>query len=462
MWPIKTCLFFTGFVAACALSLAYPIVGVSNYMLIYMINPDKMWWGKPLEPLGIRYSLTAAVCLILGMIISSSKIPRMRPFIGTWEMLAILFALLVVASMIVGTGVSDSSVVLVDKVLKMTVFLLCLTTMASIMGNYRIVLWTLVIGCLVLGHDAYYAPSDDFADGRLNFVGGPDFRESSGLAAHMSAILPLIGAAFLVARSWRWRVVALLAGVLTVNTIIQCRTRSAFIGLAAAALVAVVLIPRTRRWRLYLLLVAGGVGAYALTDGFFWHRMSTVFEPDRYGSDTTIVGRIQLWQVAWQMFGDHPFGVGVGQFKHMIAQYETSELSHAFAMPRRVTHNSYLLCLTELGVQGFLGFMALVAVSMHKSLRCFKLAHRTDNPLTTRILAFGSVLSLVTYLVTAFFTDRLYTESFWWVLALPVCMEGAVTSEVHRRAEMVEPDLTSTPVRLPGFADEDSPRCALS
>jgi hypothetical protein len=34
MWPIKTNLFLGGFVAACLLSLAYPIVGVVNYLML--------------------------------------------------------------------------------------------------------------------------------------------------------------------------------------------------------------------------------------------------------------------------------------------------------------------------------------------------------------------------------------------------------------------------------------------
>ena len=44
---------------------------------------------------------------------------------------------------------------------------------------------------------------------------------------------------------------------------------------------------------------------------------------------------------------------------------------------------------------------------------------------------YGTLLSVVIYLVSAAFTDRLYTESFWWVLALPVCLEQALLNEVY-------------------------------
>lgn len=442
MWPVKTILFFVGFVAACALSLAFPIVGIVNYMIIYLVNPDKTWWGNALSPLGIRYSLTAAICLILGMIISSGRVPRNRSLIGGWEGLVILFALVVASSAVVGMGSSEYGIVLLDKIIKVTVFIICLTTMASTRRNFMVVLWTLVVGSLIIGYDAFHAPTTDFADGRLNFVGGPDFRESSGLAVHMASMLPLIGVAALLAHGWRWRLLALAAGVLTVNTVIQCRTRSALIGLVACAAVAALLVPRTRQWRIYLLLGVASIGGFWLADDRFWTRMSTVIDPAEYTGDTTIHGRLELWRIATQMTADHPLGVGVGQFKYVIVNYNPGVEQQEFPLRWRVTHNSYLLCVTELGIQGLMVLLLIMLVAFLKASRCFKLAGLTDDPRATRLLAYGCTLAMVTYLVSAAFTDRLYTESFWWVLALPICLERAVLREAAARQFEFAPALS--------------------
>lgn len=430
MWPIKTCVFFVGFFAACIFALAYPIVGVCNYMLVYLVNPDKMWWGKPLESLEIRYSLTAGICLLMGMFISSNRLPKLRGFAFTWEVLLVFFAVIVAISSLIGTGNSDYGMVLLDKSFKMTIFLICLARMASVWPNYRIVIWTLVIGSLVIGYDAFYAPSDDFANGRLNFVGGPDFRESSGLAAHMASTLPLIGALFVTTKSWRWKLVPLIAGVFTVNTIVQCRTRSAFVGLMVGAAVAVLLAPRKRRMRVYSLLLVGAIGAGFLVDDRFWNRMSTMTDSKRYDNDTTIQSRLELWTVAASMFFDHPLGVGVGQFRQTSHDYESDDFEHAFTQPHRVTHNSYLLCATELGIQGVLVLMAILAVSIHRGLRGLRLAAQADDPHAARMLAYGSLIAVVIYASTSAFTDRLYTESFWWILSLPICLERSLTRQV--------------------------------
>ncbi len=433
MWPIKTTVFFFGFIAACALSLVYPIIGIVNYMMVYMLNPDKMWWGKPLDSFGLRYSMMAGVCLILGMIINAKRLPRTRGMFSGWTILLILFVAIALASGLIGYGYSNYSMNILDKQVKVTIFLLCLLKLATTRRNFTIVIWTLVIGTMLIGYDAYSAPADDFFAGRLNFVGGPDFRDSSGLAAHMAAMLPLAGAAFLATPSWRWRAMAAISGALAVNTIIQCRTRSAFIGLAAGLAVALIMAPRGRKGRIYVALSIGMIGAFSLTDGHFWNRMSTVAQPAEYSTDDTIESRFELWTVAGMMFADHPLGVGVGKFRDKIGSYRTPGLEHAFSVPKRVTHNSFLLCATELGVQGLLVLLAIIATSLVAIWRTARMAKFCEQPQQLRILAYGCLLSLVIYVTAATFTDRLYTESYWWVLALPICLETAVWREVVAR-----------------------------
>lgn len=433
MWPVKTCLFFFGFIAACALSFVYPIVGIVNYMIVYQVNPNKWWWGIPLEPLGVRYAMTAAVCLIVGMMVSARRVPSSRTLFGDWLMLAFLFTFIVAFGGWFGAGQSRYSAMLIDKTVKMAIFLVCFVKMGGTRRNFRVILWTLVVGTLIIGYDAFNASKGDFLDGRLNFVGGVDFRESSGLAAHSAAMLPLIGVALLAANSWRMKALALTAGVLGVNTIVQCRTRSAFIAIIAGAVCAVLLAPRSRRTRVYGGLVVGLFGALWLTDGYFWERMDSVLKPTEYHQDATIQTRLELWHVAGEMFYDHPLGVGVGRFREEIAHYNTGHEAHAFKIPKRVTHNTYLLCLTELGVPGSIIFCVIVFVSLYKLHRCKRLSEETDDPVETRLFSYGCFLAIVMYLSAAAFTDRLYTESLWWVLALPVCLEQAVTREVEAR-----------------------------
>ena len=167
MWPVKTCLFFFGFIGACALSVVYPIVGIVNYMMIYQVNPNEMWWGLPLEPLGLRYSMAAAVCLILGMFVSVGRVPKSKVFFGDWLLLLFLFTVIVFFSGGGFTNSTDYSVVLVDKMIKITIFLVCLVRMGSTLRNYKIIIWAIVAGTVMIGYDAFNAPTGEFIRGRL-------------------------------------------------------------------------------------------------------------------------------------------------------------------------------------------------------------------------------------------------------------------------------------------------------
>ncbi len=442
MWPIKTCLFFFGFIGACTLSVAYPIVGVASYMIVYQVNPNEMWWGKPLDPLGIRYSMAVAICLILGMLVSVGRVPKSKQFFGDWLLVLFLFTIIVLCSGGRFMESSEYSQALIDKMIKMTIFLVCLVRMAGTRDNFKVVIWSLVAGTLTIGYDAYYAPAGDFIRGRLNFVGGADFRESSGLAAHMAAMLPLLGAMALATRRWKAKALVAVTGILTVNTIVQCRTRSAFVGLMAGMVAAVIMAPRKRRGRVYVALLLGGIGAYSLTDNSFWMRMDSALRPMEYPNDTAIQARIELWRVGMLMFRDHPFGVGVGRFKDALQDYRVGrEGDIGYSLGHRVTHNTYLLCMTELGIQGTCVFALLIGISAFKLRNCMRLAAYTRAPSESRLLTYGCTLSLVVYLVAGLFTDRLYTESFWWVLALPVCLEQAVRREAFE--DVVQPELST-------------------
>lgn len=434
-------------------------------MLVYQLHPGKMWWGQPLEDLGIRYSMTAAMCLVLGMLLSAGRVPKSPRLLGSWLILVLFFTAMVLWSFALNPGPTDYGAILADKMVKMAIFLICLVRMGATRGNFKILLWTFVAGTIVIGYDALGAPQDDFADGRLNFVGGPDFRESSGLAVHMAAMLPLIGVVFMISKAKQWRAVALLAGILAVNTIVLCRTRSAFVGLLAGGIIAMMMVPRGWRLKMYASIIFACIGAGSLADAHFWDRMKTILHPAEYATDGAIQSRIELWTVAQEMFLDHPFGVGVGRFKDYAHLYNTGEYEHAFDEPGRVAHNSYLLCITELGIQGFVLFVLIICVVLLRLHKCIRMAPDSDDPPSSRLLAYGCFLSVVIYLTSAAFTDRLYTESFWWVLALPICLERALAMEVVGQEEF-DPDLT--PAWNPSYDDDlihiptaDSPRCAL-
>ena len=97
-----------------------------------------------------------------------------------------------------------------------------------------------------------------------------------------------------------------------------------------------------------------------------------------------------------------------------------------YELGQRAAHNSFILCWAELGIQGFALFILLVTASIVQTWQCYRRAEYTDDPAWTRYMAYGLFLSLIVSLSTQMFTERLYTESRWWLLALPGCLKRVV------------------------------------
>ena len=426
MWPLKSIACFIGFWVLCILSLINPIIGVVNYMLIYQINPNNTWWGTPLKEMGIRFSLLAAVFTIVGLITGRKYVPRIIPQISFWEVC--LFALVIIGAINLVTGVVHTSVsyVAFEKFWKTILFVLILGRLATTRKNLRMVIWSLVIGSLYLGHAAYNAPPSSFLLGRLDKIGGPDFSTTSGAAAHLAAMLPIVGAAFLIAHKWRWKIVAALSGALTMNAIILCRTRSAFIGMLCGALAALLLAPRVRRYRIQILIVLGVIASINLCDNYFWDRMASLVDRQAMKTDPATKVRVDVWKASFQILADYPLGIGPGNFTRVIGQYAPRH-------HQRATHNSLIVCFVEYGIQGGVVFLLMIISSIWMLYRSTRLATGTDIPYETTVLSYAFFISLVTYFVTGLGTERFYCESYWWIIALPLCLYRTVAGEVFAR-----------------------------
>ena len=448
MWPLKPILYFSTFWFACAMSLFNPIWGLVNYMVVYQTDPTATWWGMPLVDIGMRFSLLAAGFTMLGMIFARKRMPKIRSAFGWWELgVCSIFAFAVINA-VAGVGFGSSAQWNFEKLWKLLLFALILGRIAASRQNLKIVLWTLVIGSLYIGHDAYTAPAAAFVLGRLENVGGPDFSTTSGAAAHLSAMLPLIGAVYLTTKQWRWKLLAAVSGAMTVNAIVMCRTRSAFVGLTAGALVALLAAPRARRYRIHILLVTGALTAFSLTDEHFWKRMGTLTDSEVMATDLAAVSRREIWAASVRILADHPLGIGVGNFPKVIGDYDKRHY-------KRSTHNSLVVCFVELGIQGGAVFVSLFLGSLFLIYRCTKLASGTREPLETKMLAYGMLISLVTYSVTALGTQRFYCESFWWVMILPLSLHRLCV--VERAASVRVP----ANVAGPAVENEELPYRAL-
>jgi len=418
------------FWVGCAASLFNPIWGVANYMIAYQLHPPVRWWGEPLNAIGMRFSWLAMWFIILGLLFSSRRKPAVRPWISLWELGVCVLVGLGLFNAVFGIGFGGTAQFAFEKFWKLQAFVLILGRLTTTRQNLKIVIWTIVLGSLYMGHDAYTASPWRFSFGRLDVFGGPDMSTSSGASAHLVAMLPIIGIAFLIAKKWKWKILAAVSGAFTVNAIILCRTRSAFLGLLAGALAALLMAPRARRYRIHLLVAIAALVASSLTDTHYRERISTLTDQQAMDVDPAVVGRFAIWHASARIILDFPAGVGLGNFSRVIGKYD----------PRywdRSSHSTIVTCFVELGIPGGVVFMVILFESIRLLYMSARRAHLSDEPLETKLIAYGLLVSLTTYAVTGLGTERFSCESFWWVLAFPLCLYRVVAGEAAQRVPTV-------------------------
>lgn len=426
MWPLKTIMYFLLFWVACVASLFNPVWGLVNYMMAYQTNPPITWWGQPLVSLGMRFSMLAIIFTMIGLLIGRRRVPVIIPLISLWECLVLMLLLMAGLGTVTGIGFDYSAQAAFEKFWKLQVFVLILVRLATNRRNLELVVWSIVAGSLYLGWDAYTAPASAFMKGRLEVFGGPDIATSSGASAHLTAMLPIIGIGYLIAKHWHGKAFAAISGALTVNAIVLCRTRSAFIGIACGAAAAILLAPRSRRFRIYALLGLGAIAAFSLTDGNYWTRMATVMDKEALAADGATQSRSDIWRASLRILSDYPMGVGLGNFARIIGNYDPR-------YPNRSPHNTLVMGFTELGMIGGLLFIAILLESLRVLYQCARTAPLSDRPIETKLMAYGMFVAIVTYFVAGLGTERFSCESFWWVLAFPLCLQRVISGELRAR-----------------------------
>jgi O-antigen ligase len=246
----------------------------------------------------------------------------------------------------------------------------------------------------------------------------------------MATMLCVIGVQF-VRSDWRGRLFCFVVGGFTANAVILTRSRGAVVGLAAGGLAALVTAPREYRKYIFVGLLLGGAGFLVLTDEQ-WHSRTSTILADEEERDSSAEARIVLARAGVQMWMDHPLGVGAGTFYQFIGNYLPDKAG-------KDAHNTYIRCLTELGIQG-LGVLGLIILSGFLTLR--RIGRRAEalppeQRRDVRILAFGLRCALATMCACCLTISLTYVEFLWWFLMLPVCLERVVSNmEADARAEV--------------------------
>jgi O-antigen ligase len=273
-------------------------------------------------------------------------------------------------------------------------------------------LW--IVGAFVFGATAS-AAFGLFQTGGARLTGA--IGDADGEAALLVAALMLAaGLTAALPRGSLPRILAMIACLIALIGILGTGSRGGVVALGCVLVAAVVFGGRWRARALVLLVVAIAAA------GLYLNGLAPSSASQHLLSNSS-TGRTDLWKVGLRMWTAHPLvGVGLANFPisavHYVQQPGPLTRADLIVDVPKVTHNTYLEILDELGPLGLIAFVTLVGASIVAALRAAGRYERAGD-ISFELLSRSLALAIVGLLCADFFISGQYERLLWLLLALP-------------------------------------------
>jgi O-antigen ligase len=249
-------------------------------------------------------------------------------------------------------------------------------------------------------------------------------------------LLPIVITFGVVSRGVKRLIYFVIAGSVTV-AILLTQSRGGLLGLTLEVLAMTFFLPVARRGQLNFRISKSGLVARAtlliLMGMVLWQALPETART-RLGGITDVTsdynakitegpqsGRLGIWTRNLPLILDRPWGFGAGAFAAVDGRFAGGWY--------RAPHNTFLQALMELGIPGFILFIATI-VSSFRYLRIptdvrdhdTRMVASLDEP---RAFARALAIGLVGLCLSGFFLSELFANVFWTLITLS-CAVGIV------------------------------------
>jgi len=412
----------------------HPFYGLLAYIFIYFNIPDPRyhWWA--LDVPQIRWSLLGAIMLGLACIVRKERLASVGVFSSPsikWLMAFFLYSIVI-------SPFALSTHLHMEKLYDLLVYLVIVFFIVKCLTDFHKYEWFVSLYVICCTWLAWLARTQGHRfHGRLEGIGTPDSADANSLAALLLTAVPFFVIYVIHGKKYQ-RIISLLCMPVLINGIVLCSSRGAFLGLVAVIL-ALIVLERNKVYRKRMVIGALLTAAMLiyLMDPVYKVRLRTLRDPSTEGSGL----RVRYWKAGIRMALDHPLGAGGEGFHILSRQYLPSELLSR-DLGVRSSHNTYILVLVE---NGFIGFV-LYGMLIVSTLRLLHLARRKisekDYTLSQQRQGMANQIyihsvalegSIVGFLVTSMFIDRIYYEPIYWIIATSLCIYSYATKLVEEK-----------------------------
>ena len=215
-------------------------------------------------------------------------------------------------------------------------------------------------------------------------------------------------------------------------------SRAAWISLFVSVIIALILLYRIKLKWVLLGIIAIIALSFVYKSEIFWkleknkqdsstNLAEHIESISNITTDASNLERINRWNSAFRMFGEHPFwGIGPGTYQFLYAPYQHSQektIISTNAGDRGNTHSEYIGPLTEEGVIGFISVLGIFITIIYTGIKVYK--RSADKQV--KLLSLVFLCGLITYLIHGFLNNFLDTDKasvpFWGFAAVLVALD---------------------------------------
>src|SRR6266705_2161499 len=267
-------------------------------------------------------------------------------------------------------------------------------------------------------------------------AGSSFLHDENDFALLMNMMLPFGAFLFFYERNRKTKLFYLIASLVCIASVIASFSRGGFIGLLVVAFV----VWLTSSRKVLLLGVAGGMALVILNlpikntgtlvpDSTYWEEMTKIGQDDV--KDFNKESRVEYWKSGWEMFKDHPLGVGPQNFGVLLGDYRSDYFADLNIEPEhmwgKVAHSIWITLLSELGIPGVLIFLSLLLANI-RDIRYLKnlSTDGKENQRYAYFLSLAFITSVLGYLASGTFLSALYYPHYWYLTAMIVATRKVV------------------------------------
>ncbi len=383
-------------------ALRHPWIGVLGWTWVSIMNPHAWSWN--LKSLPVAFAMGGAT--LLGLLFTRDK----RNFSLSRETIALMLFMLWMCIVLPFSFYFDESYPLWTRIMKIDFMILVAVVLLSSRKHIMALTWVLA------GSIAFYGVKGGLftlATGGSYRVWGPEGSYIAGnneIALALVMVIPLMR--FLqLNTSRRWIRVALgVSMLLCAVSALGSQSRGALLAIGVMAFV--MWLRGRNKLRMGVLFVLLTIAALAFMPSTWTQRMATI---ESYQQDNSALGRINAWQMAFNLASHNFFGGGF-----MVS---TAPTFAKYAPDPTDVHAAHSIYFMVLGEQGFIGLFLFLLLWLLVWLSAGRL--RTEGrrlPQTKWLSDLGAMcqVSLAGYAVGGAFLSLAYYDLPYNLLVLVV------------------------------------------